>query len=161
MSLDLSVSLTSSVAMPSSTSDLRVWWLHTRNTSLLNGVTILLRQTVSLKCAMHWYFGVTKTVVFCLFSLRIWCQKGPRRVQLPGLFTTVSSSVTFHWFTLFFGRILVICYYLKNNLQNENKGGLMSSSTTWLPASSFLSVYFCLYQTAAVWRFFRKTHFTG
>lgn len=42
MSLDLSVSLTSSVAIPNNTSDLRVWWLHTRNTSLLKGVTILL-----------------------------------------------------------------------------------------------------------------------
>lgn len=41
MSLDLSVSLTSSTAVPSSTSDLSVWWLHTRNTSLLKGVTIL------------------------------------------------------------------------------------------------------------------------
>lgn len=41
MSLDLSVSLTSSAAVPSNTSDFRVWWLHTRNTSLLKGVTIL------------------------------------------------------------------------------------------------------------------------
>lgn len=45
MSLDLSVSLTSRVAMPSNTSDFRVWWLHTRNSSLLNGVTILWKQT--------------------------------------------------------------------------------------------------------------------
>ncbi|KAK0144232.1 hypothetical protein N1851_017408 [Merluccius polli] len=39
--------LTSSVAMPSRTSAFRVWWLHTRNTSLLNGVTIL--QTPAAK----------------------------------------------------------------------------------------------------------------
>lgn len=49
MSLDLSVSLMSSVAKPNNTSDFRVWWLHTRNTSLLNGVTILSKQTVHLE----------------------------------------------------------------------------------------------------------------
>lgn len=56
MSLALSVSLMSSVAMPSNTSDFRVWWLHTRNESLLNGVTILTKQTVQFIHATHLYF---------------------------------------------------------------------------------------------------------
>lgn len=69
MSLDLSVSLTSSVAMPSSTSDLRVWWLHTRNTSLLNGVTITVSGCFHLglwvllhfSVFLDWPFTVTST----------------------------------------------------------------------------------------------------
>lgn len=58
MSLDLSVSLTSSVAMPSSTSDFRVWWLHTRNTSLLNGVTITVSGCFHLGLWVLLHFSV-------------------------------------------------------------------------------------------------------
>lgn len=42
--LAFSVSLISSVANPNKMSAFRVWWLQTRNTSLLTGVTILGKQ---------------------------------------------------------------------------------------------------------------------
>lgn len=99
MSLDLSVSLTSSVAMPSNTSDFRVWWLHTRNTSLLKGVTILLKQTVGTCNAM--ILSDDKKSGSSLLSTGDLISDRPVGSNFQD-FTdissiTVSSSVTFYW----------------------------------------------------------------
>lgn len=58
MSFDFRVSQTSSTAMPSSTSDFRVWWLHTRNSSLLNGVTITVSGCFHLGLWVLLHFSV-------------------------------------------------------------------------------------------------------
>lgn len=128
MSLDLSVSLTSSVAMPSNTSDFRVWWLHTRNTSLLKGVTILLKQKVGTCNAL--LLSDDKKSGSLLLSTGDLISDRPVGSNFQD-FTdissiTVSSSVTFYWALFPF---FTFYYSLNNNLQNKNKGSLISQLT--------------------------------
>lgn len=110
ISLDLSVSLTSSVAMPSSTSDFRVWWLHTRNTSLLKGVTILLKKKNPQKKRLNALMLLDERECVCLAFCpqRICFQKALQGLTCQG-FTDIwlNHSIELSSLSLISGYLLI------------------------------------------------------